>query len=89
LRNVCSRWVTTASRIVKDYLRAVRQNSKGRRAYVRVEPAAGERFDIDWGHFGTLIYNGATRNLARSWPNMKAAWCAFIRASWVSPASMV
>ena len=49
--------------IVKDYLRAVRQNNKARRAYVRVEPAAGERFDIDWGHFGTLIYNGATRNL--------------------------
>lgn len=49
--------------IVKDYLRAVRQDSAARRAYVRMEPAAGERFDIDWGHFGALVYNGATRKL--------------------------
>lgn len=49
--------------VVKDYLRAVRQHAAARRAYVRVEPAAGERFDIDWGHFGALVYNGATRKL--------------------------
>jgi transposase len=49
--------------IIKDYLRAVRQHSAARRAYVRMEPAAGERFDIDWGHFGALVYNGATRKL--------------------------
>jgi len=49
--------------IIKDYLRAVRQNSAARRAYLRVEPAPGERFDIDWGHFGALAYNGATRKL--------------------------
>jgi transposase len=49
--------------IIKDYLRAVRKDSAARRAYVRMEPAAGERFDIDWGHFGALVYNGATRKL--------------------------
>lgn len=49
--------------IVKDYLRAVRQNSAAKRAYVRMEPGPGERFDIDWGHFGALVYNGATRKL--------------------------
>lgn len=49
--------------IIKDYLRAVRQDSATRRAYVRMEPAAGERFEIDWGHFGALVYNGATRKL--------------------------
>ncbi len=49
--------------IVKDYLRAVRQNVVARRAYVRVEPGPGERFDIDWGHFDALVYNGATRKL--------------------------
>jgi transposase len=26
-------------------------------------PAAGERFEIDWAHFGALIYNGAPRKL--------------------------
>lgn len=49
--------------IVKDYLHALRRNSAARRAYVRVEPAAGERCDVDWGHFGALPYNGATRKL--------------------------
>ena len=49
--------------IVKDYLRAVRRSSAAKRAYVRMEPAAGERFDIDWGHFGALVYNGAPRKL--------------------------
>ena len=49
--------------IIKDYLRILRKNSIARRAYVRVEPAPGERFDVDWGHFGALVYNGATRKL--------------------------
>jgi transposase len=49
--------------IIKDYLRSLRKNSIARRAYVRVEPAPGERFDVDWGHFGALVYNGATRKL--------------------------
>src|SRR5215831_18024336 len=49
--------------IIKDYLRTLRKNSVARRAYVRVEPAPGERFDVDWGHFGALVYSGATRKL--------------------------
>jgi transposase len=49
--------------IIKDYLRALRAESKSRRAYVRVEPGPGERFDIDWGHFGSLLYNSAARKL--------------------------
>ena len=49
--------------IIKDYLRTLRRDSVARRAYVRVEPAPGERSDVDWGHFGALVYNGATRKL--------------------------
>jgi transposase len=49
--------------IVKDYLQYVRTEKKARRAFVRMEPGAGERFEIDWGHFGALIYNGAPRKL--------------------------
>jgi transposase len=49
--------------IVQDYLQDVRTEQKARRAFVRMEPAAGERFEIDWGHFGALIYNGAPRKL--------------------------
>src|SRR6266516_3805553 len=49
--------------IVKDYLQAVRTETKARRAFVRMEPPAGERFEIDWGHFGALVYEGAPRKL--------------------------
>ena len=49
--------------ILKDYLQAVRKDAVLRRAYVRMEPSPGERFDIDWGHFGTLSYNGTPRKL--------------------------
>ena len=49
--------------IVKDYLQAVRAAAQNRRAYVRVGPGPGERFDVDWGHFGALMYNGHPRKL--------------------------
>jgi len=49
--------------IVKDHLQEVRTEKKARRAFVRMEPAAGERFEIDWAHFGSLVYNGAARKL--------------------------
>src|SRR5215475_13117120 len=49
--------------IVKDHLQQVRTEKKARRAFVRMEPAAGERFEIDWAHFGSLVYNGAPRKL--------------------------
>jgi hypothetical protein len=28
------------------------------RAFVRMEPAPAERFEVDWGHFGALDYAG-------------------------------
>ena len=49
--------------VIKDYLRAVRRTSVARRAYVRMEPSPGERCDVDWGHFGALLYKGAPRKL--------------------------
>ena len=33
------------------------------RAFVRMEPSPGERFEIDWGHFGALDYAGDMRKL--------------------------
>lgn len=35
------------------------KNAAPRRADVRMEPAPAERFDIDWGYFGALLYKGA------------------------------
>jgi transposase len=49
--------------IRKDYLHQVRTESVARRAYVRVESPPGDRFEIDWGHFGTLDYSGDARKL--------------------------
>ena len=51
--------------ILKDYLQAVRKNAILRRAYVRMEPGAGERFEIDWRHFGALL-SGTGRLRARA-----------------------
>jgi transposase len=49
--------------ILKQYLHSVRSNSQAKRAYVRMEPGPGERFEIDWGHFGVLSYQGQARKL--------------------------
>jgi len=49
--------------ILKEYLHAVRGGTQAKRAYVRMEPGPGERFEIDWGHFGVLSYQGHARKL--------------------------
>jgi transposase len=49
--------------IVKDYLHVLRMEARHRRAYVRMEPGPGERFEVDWGHFGALVYSGHSRKL--------------------------
>jgi transposase len=49
--------------IVREYVRHTRPKVAPKRAFVRMEPLAGERFEVDWGHFGTLSYSGDTRKL--------------------------
>ncbi len=49
--------------ILKEHLHAARPNPQAKRAYVRMEPGPGERFEIDWGHFGVLTYQGHARKL--------------------------
>ena len=49
--------------ILKEYVQAVRTPASLPRAYVRMEPGAGERFEIDWGHFGSLLYQEHARKL--------------------------
>ena len=49
--------------IVKDYLQALRTEARNRRAYVRMEPGPGERFEVDWGHFDALVYKNNPRKL--------------------------
>lgn len=49
--------------ILRDYLQKARPQVKPSRAFVRMEPTAGERFEVDWGHFGALDYSGDKRKL--------------------------
>ena len=49
--------------ILRDYLQRTRPKGKPSRAFVRMEPAPGERFEVDWGHFGALDYSGDERKL--------------------------
>lgn len=50
--------------ILREYVRQLRpQLSAPHRAFVRMEPPPGERFEVDWAHFGTLQYAGDTRKL--------------------------
>ena len=49
--------------ILKEHLHGVRVQTAAKRAYVRMEPGPGERFEIDWGHFGALLYQGHARKL--------------------------
>ena len=49
--------------ILQQYVRKVRSRFAPKRAFVRVEPLAGERFEVDWAHFDTLNYAGDIRKL--------------------------
>jgi transposase len=49
--------------ILDGYLHRVRPSRSTPRAFVRMEPAPGERFEIDWGHFDALDYQGDKRKL--------------------------
>jgi transposase len=49
--------------ILRDYVSQLRSPLHPPRAFVRMEPAPAERFEVDWGHFGTLDYAGDKRKL--------------------------
>lgn len=49
--------------ILREYVRTVRPQLKPNRAFLRMDPSPGERFEVDWGHFGALDYQGDKRKL--------------------------
>jgi transposase len=49
--------------ILRQYLRTVRQVVHPPRPFIRVESSPGDRFEVDWGHFGALSYDGDQRKL--------------------------
>ena len=49
--------------IVRDYLLKVRGLKKQRQGFIRFESPPGKQMQIDWGHFGSLVYGDARRKL--------------------------
>ena len=49
--------------IVRDYLCQLRGPQKKREAFLRFESLPGEQMQIDWGHFGSLVYGQTKRKL--------------------------
>jgi transposase len=49
--------------ILRQYLHEVRASRSAPRAFVRMEPSPGERFEVDGGHFHALDYQGHKRQL--------------------------
>jgi hypothetical protein len=41
-----------------SYERPSRRVGDPPRAFTRMEPAAGERFEVDWAHFDSLLCQG-------------------------------
>ena len=54
---------TGGGSILRQYVHEVRPQLKPQRAFVRMEPKPGERFEADWGHFEWLDYQGDQRKL--------------------------
>ena len=54
---------TGGGSILRQYVHEVRPQLKPQRAFVRMEPKPGERFEADWGHFESLDYQGDQRKL--------------------------
>jgi transposase len=49
--------------IVRDYLRQQRGQRQAKRAFIRFESDPGFQMQVDWGHFGTIDYQGEKRKL--------------------------
>ena len=49
--------------IVRKYLKVLKYDVGGKQAFIRFESRPGQQIQIDWGHFGSLVYNGSSRKL--------------------------
>jgi transposase len=54
---------TGGKSILQEYLATVRKIQNPTRAYLRIESSPGDCFQIDWGHFGAIDYQGDKRKL--------------------------
>jgi len=57
LQHLAARGFDGKVTIVRDYLRKLRGRRSFAKAYLRIESPPAEQMQVDWGHFGHLIYN--------------------------------
>jgi transposase len=63
LQHLAARGFDGKVTIVRDYLRQLRGRRAFAKAYLRIESPPAEQMQVDWGHFGHLIYNQTKRKL--------------------------
>ena len=63
LREISGKGFDGEITIIREYLRALRYNAGGKQAFIRFESQPGQQIQIDWGHFGSLVYEGTSRKL--------------------------
>lgn len=49
--------------ILVNYLRQIRGTIKAKKAFIRYESDPGQQIQVDWGHFGSIDYEGTKRKL--------------------------
>lgn len=49
--------------IVRKYLKVLKYDIGRKQAFIRFESQPGQQIQIDWGHFGSLVYKGSSRKL--------------------------
>ena len=62
-QRLMERGFTGGITIVRGYLHRMRGPWKSRTPFVRFESMPGEQFQIDWGHFGSIMYGTTQRKL--------------------------
>lgn len=63
LRKISEKGFDGEITIVREYLRVLKYNVGGKQAFIRFESQPGQQIQIDWGHFGSLVYEGSLRKL--------------------------
>jgi len=62
LREIMDKGFDGEITIVREYLRLLKDTG-GKQAFIRFESQPGQQIQIDWGHFGSLVYGDSSRKL--------------------------
>lgn len=63
LRKITDKGFDGEITIVRKYIRVLKYDIGGKQAFIRFESQPGQQIQIDWGHFGSLVYGGSSRKL--------------------------